>query len=48
MFLRLNFKKRNKDMVHLFSQQGYNIALDSASGAVHVLTGIAAEMLKLL
>ena len=35
-------------MVHLFSQQGYNIALDSASGAVHVLTGIAAEMLRLL
>ena len=32
--------------VHLFSLNGYNIALDSASGAVHVLSDVCYNLLK--
>lgn len=34
--------------LHLFSLNGYNIALDSASGAVHVLNDVCYKMLKRL
>ncbi|NLB16154.1 MAG: thioether cross-link-forming SCIFF peptide maturase [Clostridiales bacterium] len=33
-------------MLHQFEQNGYNIALDSASGAVHVLSPLAASVLR--
>lgn len=32
-------------MVHLFKKNNYNIALDSASGAVHLLTDVAYDLL---
>ena len=35
-------------MVHIFKQGGQRIALDSASGAVHVLSALAYKMLDLL
>ena len=34
-------------MVHSFSQNGYNLALDSESGAVHILSDLAYEILQL-
>ena len=35
-------------MLHQYELNGYNIALDSSSGAVHVLTDKAAKVLKTL
>ena len=33
-------------MVHTYSLNGYNIAIDGNSGSIHVLDGITFEMLK--
>jgi len=38
--------KGKTKMVHSFKQSGYNIALDSPSGAVHVLSDIAYDILQ--
>ena len=33
-------------MVHIFCQNGYKLALDSESGAVHILSDIAYSILE--